>query len=90
MLTKTVPARLTVIRGNAILKLLRDEEGFHDGNVWGPFSFAFVLLLRSLLLPEVLVELAEIGGEIISEPDRILGLQRKRINLAIARRLGRH
>src|SRR4051812_14352628 len=40
---KRLPKRrrrlLTTIRGNAILKLLRDERGFHDGNVWGPFSF---------------------------------------------------
>jgi hypothetical protein len=77
MLTKPVPRLLTVIRGNATLRLLRYEEGFHDGNVWGPFSFAFVLLLRSLLLPEVLVELAEIGGEIISEPGSVLGFQGK-------------
>jgi hypothetical protein len=31
---------LTVIHGNAILRLLTHEEGFHDGDVWGPFSFA--------------------------------------------------
>ena len=34
---------LTGIRGNAILRLSRYERGFHDGNVWGPFSFAAVL-----------------------------------------------
>ena len=34
------PRLLTVIRGNAILDLLKIEKGFHDGDVWGPFSFA--------------------------------------------------
>lgn len=36
---------LTVIRENAILGVLSYERGFHDGNVWGPFSFAITLLL---------------------------------------------
>jgi hypothetical protein len=39
-LTKKVPKLLTAIRGNAILVLLQIEKVFHDGNVWGPFSFA--------------------------------------------------
>jgi hypothetical protein len=39
-LTKKVPKLLTAIRGNAILVLLQIEKGFHDENVWGPFSFA--------------------------------------------------
>jgi len=34
-----VPRLLTVIPGNAILKLLRYEEGFLDGYVWGAFFF---------------------------------------------------
>ena len=39
---------LTVIHGNAILRLLRHEEGFHDGDVGGPFSFAAIFLLFQL------------------------------------------
>nr|AFJ91242.1 sRNA which regulates plasmid replication [Sinorhizobium meliloti] len=30
---------MTGIRGNAILRLLRYERGFHDGDVWGAFFF---------------------------------------------------
>ena len=42
------PRLLTVIRGNAILDLLKIEKGFHDGDVWGPFSFAVRPLLFGL------------------------------------------
>lgn len=45
-----------MIRGFAILKLQTDEKGFHDGDVWGPFSFAHLLSVLVYFLPERLVE----------------------------------
>ena len=44
------------------------EKGFHDGNVWGPFSFA-VCLRFSLLFrpPESLVEAVQLASDEIRE-----------------------
>ncbi|CUX68528.1 hypothetical protein AGR5A_pb0050 [Agrobacterium genomosp. 5 str. CFBP 6626] len=49
---------LTAIHGNAILRLLRHEEGFHDGDVWGPFSFAATFPLFWLMS-----ETLDVGGQ---------------------------
>jgi hypothetical protein len=43
-LTNTVPKTLDCDSGKCDSLAAYTEKGFHDGNVWGPFSFAATVL----------------------------------------------
>ena len=65
-----------MIRENVILSLLKDEKGFRDGDVRGPFSFA-VSVSRCFLggHPEGHIEIVQLSGDELSETGPIRSLK---------------